>query len=167
MIASEENQVYLAHYGVKGMRWRQRKAFRKTQELRGGMRAGAQMGKEGADEAERTETERKMNELRESIIKKAKENKDKIKERNKRTVDTAKKIKDAIDNHNKGIINGVRGKAEASAAPRKTVRMIGGIFSGGVTAANGAVEAKNYKREWGKSKTVGGPKKKSTSSRKK
>ena len=151
------------------MKWRQRKAFKNTQAMRGAMDAGAKVGEHAAVEAEVSERRRKAKEAMEKMLINSKKFGDKIKKNNKNIIGNAAKVKNAIDNRNKGIINGIRDKAEASAAPRKTVRMIGGMFSGGVTAAKGAVDSKNYKRDWNKtsSRTIGGPKKKSTSSRKK
>lgn len=155
MIASEENQMHLAHYGVKGMRWRQRKAIKNTQGFTNAMRGGTQTGENASFEAKEIERKERLREAMRNLAKNGEKFKNKIKENNKNVA------KEAIDK--------VKNKVETSAAPRKTVRMIGGMFSGGVTAAKGAVDSKNYKREWGKnsSRAVGGPKKKSTSSRKK
>lgn len=117
IIASEENMAYLAHYGVKGMKWRQRKAMQNTSGMMGAMKKGATAGENASIKAKEIERNEKAKEAIGALIKAGGKLVGKIHENNKKAAKT--------------VGNAYKNFGETIAAPYKTFRVTDTIVSAG------------------------------------
>lgn len=135
IIASEENLKHLAHYGVKGMKWRERKAIENTRGMRTALEKGTIKGRDGALEAEEIERDKKKKEIIGKIILGS----------GKLMQEAYKKGKEAVKTTGKALSN----YGEKKAAPYKTVRALDSAVNGGETGAKGFITQmlKNKKKK--------------------
>ena len=123
IIASEENLDHLAHYGVKGMKWRERKAIENTRGMTKALEKGTVKGRDGSLKADEIELEKKKKEILGKIIIGS----------GKLMYGAYKKGKEAAKATGKALTK----YGEAKAAPYKTMNAIGAAANGGEQGAKG------------------------------
>lgn len=156
MIASEENMQALAHYGVRGMKWRQRKAAMKnTAGMTAAMQRGASKGEDASIEAEKIVRREKTAKAIKALGNLINGGSKLLKNGIKANVNTAKAINDKAKNSIYSPVNagktlgkGLYDIGAAGAAPIKTKKVTSSMYNAGVVGGTSAVQTivKNKKK---------------------
>lgn len=138
IIASEENLEHLAHYGVKGMKWREKKAIKNTSAMTRAAAIGATKGQDASIKAEEIARKEKTKEFLGNMLKGYGNLVKKV----------GKKYSEAKKETVNNIKNGVTNYIDNKYAPINTISAKRQLINGGGMGAEVAVKEKQreYKR---------------------